>query len=30
MAVKEYGRVESEGLLGSVFGEGGSANRDIK
>jgi hypothetical protein len=30
MAVKEYGRSESEGLFGTVFGEDGTASRDVK
>jgi hypothetical protein len=30
MAFKEYGSSENESLLGSVFGEGGSASSHIK
>jgi len=28
--LKKYGRSESEGLFRSVFGEGGTASRDVK
>jgi hypothetical protein len=30
MAVKKYGRSENEGLFSSIFGEGGTASRDVK